>query len=460
MKKKILLAVSLLVIVAAVVTAVVLTSTNSKKGNETDDSENKLEIEKLGYEALKINGTYVSSDVFREEYLNFYNKYKNNGEMIRKTDEERYDILLEQIIDKIVLEDYFKNKANVTVSKEEVDAYVEKYVKPRYSNSQEQTEYFQRMGFADEEDMRKNIEDYLIKQQVYFEAAKKYGIELTEEERKNAYETHKMNSIKADIKNILIAVNEDRTKEQAEEIANTVYSKLKAGENFEELVKQYSDDTVSKEAGGQKKNVVAGYNGAEFDEAVFNAKDGQLLEPIPVANGYDIVYVEKIKDFTHPEDEYSEITLVEKFLNSEEYRKWVESIRKDYDIEITGPSFNAFRAFNDQKYNEAGELYEQAYERTKNTNFIDRACEAYSLAENWPGLIKVCQMGYKARPDNLLYYIHEAKGIYKNGNQEEGLKKMKAAKSKAKDNVYYLGIIRSIYEELGLTEEAEKINLK
>lgn len=459
MNKKILLTVSLIIVVAAIVTAVALKSNSSNKITEDDNFANMSEIERLGSEALKINGTYVSSDVFDEEYLLFYEKYKNNAEMARKTDEERYDLVLEQVINKIVLDDYFTNKINVTVTDGEVDAYVDKYVKPRYSNSEEQAEYFQRMGFADEKAMKDNIKDYLIKQQVYFEAAKKYGITLTDEERDEAYQTHIKHNVKLDIKNILIAINDNRTKEQAEEIANTVYSKLKAGESFEELAKQYSDDSESKEKGGLTKNLSFGYNPIEFDEAVFNAKEGQLLEPILIPRGYEIVYIEKVKDFTHPKDEYSEIVMVEKFLNSEEYKKWLDSIKQDYDIEVTGPSFNAFRAFSNQNYNEAGELYLQTYEKSKNINYIDRAIEAYSLAENWPELIKVCQIGYKARPDNVIYYVHEAKGIYKNGDQQEGLKKMKAATSKAKGDVFYLGVIRNIYEELGLTDEAQKIKL-
>ena len=459
MKKKNILAVSIVVAVAIAVTAIVLTTKNSKNEKQADNFENMSEIEKLGFEALKINGTYVSTDIFNEEYNKFYQKYKNNADMIRKTDEERYELVLEQIINRIILEDYFENKANVTVSDDEVEAYVEKYVKPRYSTSEEQAEYFHKMGFADEEDMKKNIKDYLLKQQVYFDAAKKYGVTLTDEERNEAYQRHVIQNRKADIKSILIAINENRTKEQAEEIANTVYSKLKAGESFEELAKQYSDDSESKENGGQKKDITAGYNEDEFDNAVFSAKEGQLLEPIYLAKGYEIVYVEKIKDFTHPEEEYSEIVLVEKFLNSEKYKEWLESIKKEYNIEITGPSFNAFKAFKNENYNEAGMLYMQTYERTKNIGYIDRACEAYSLAENWPELIKASQVGYKDRPDYVLYYIYEAKGIYKSGDQKEGLKKMKKAQEKAKDSVYYLGVIRDIYEELGLKEEAEKIKL-
>lgn len=460
MKKKILLAVVLILAVAAVVTAVVLGPKFFKDGQKTDESENVSESAKFGFEALKINGEYISADVFNEEYRLFYEKYKNNGEMIQKTDEERYDILLDEITNKFVLEDYFENKANVKVSDEEVEDYVAKYVKPRYSNSEEQSAYFQRMGFADEVDMKKNIEDYLIKQQVYFDAATKYGITLTGEESNEAYQIHKQHNIKVDIKNILIAINDSRTKEQAEEIAKNVYSKLKEGESFEELVLQYSEDSESKENGGKKENVTQGYNGADFDKVVFSAKEGQLLEPIYLTKGYEIIYIQKVRDFTHPQEEYSETVLVEKFLNSEKYDEWLESIKKDYQIEITAPQYKAFRAYKNKNYEEAGLLYQQAYEKTKDPTYIDRACETYSLAENWAELIKVSQIGYKARPENVLYYIHEAKGVYKSGNQEEGLKKMQAATSKAKDSVYNLGVIRNTYEELGLSEEAEKINLQ
>lgn len=456
MKKKIILTVGLVLTVAAVVTAVAL----GPKFKKNDDNKNNNESARFGFEALKINGEYISADDFNEEYRLFYEKYKNNGEMLQKGDEERYDILLDEITNKYVLEDYFENKSKVNVSDEEVEAYVAKYVKPRYSNSEEQSAYYQIMGFADEEDMKKNIKDYLVKQQVYFDAATKYGVTLTDDESNKAYETHKQHNIKVDLKNILIAINESRTKEQAEEIANNVYSKLKEGASFEELVSQYSDDSRSKENGGKKQDVIQGYNGADFDKAVFNAKEGELLEPIYLTRGYEIVLVEKIKDYTHPQEEYSEIVLVEKFLNSDKYVEWLESIKKDYQIEITGPQYKAFRAYKNEKYEEAGLLYQQAYEKTKDLTYIERACESYSLAENWDELIKVCQIGYKARPDNILFYIHEAKGIYKSGNQEEGLKKMKAATSKAKDSVYYLGMIRNTYEELGLTDEAEKINLQ
>lgn len=469
MNRKLVLAVSLVVVVAAVATtAIVLWPSISKKAGSTQTDKTSSEDEKVdeskrfGFESLKINGTYVSTDVFSQEYEAFYNKYKTNGEMLQKTDEERNDIFLDKLIEKVVLEDYFANKSGVKVTDEEVDTYVKKYVAPRYSDNEEQASYFEVMGFANEADMKNNIKDYLLKQQVYYTAAQKFGVTITDEERKQKYEEHKISNKKVDIKNILIKIDDKRTKEQAQELANTIYTKLKNGEDFGKLAKEYSDDSDSKDNGGQKKNVLSGNSETDYDNAVFNAKDGQLLEPIYLAKGYEIVYVDKSINFYHPENELVETVIVEKFLNDEKYKQWYESIKKDYKVEITNPAFNAYKAYNNKNYEEAGKLYQEAYSKTKDLTYIDRACDSYSLSQNWTELIKVSKIGYKAQSDNVLYYVYEAKGIYKSGNTEEGLKKMKEAESKAnaKDSVYILGVISNTYNELGLADEAARLNAK
>lgn len=456
MKKKVLLAVAIVVVVAAAV----LIPTFLKR--EGADDKTIDESKQFGFEALKISDTYVSLDVFLEHYNKFYQKYKNNAEMLQKNDEERNDIFIEQLIETLVMDDYFFNKSGVKVSDDEVNTYVSKYVTPRYSDTDEQSAYYQTMGFLNEEDMKKNIKDYLLKQQVYYAAATKSGVTLTEEERKEAYERHTSNNKKVQLRNILISINDKRTKEEAQELANTVYTKLKNGESFEVLTKEYSDDSESKENGGLKKNVLPGFNETDFDNSVFKAEVGQLLEPIYLAKGFEIVKIEKITDFSHPENEFSETVLVEKFLNSESYDEWYEEIKKDYKIEITDPAFNAYKALKDKKYDESAKYYEAAYEKTGDIGYLYRACETYSIGENWTELKRVSKIGYKTEPNNVLYYVFEAKGIYMSGNKEEGLKRMVSAQKMAKghkDGNYFLGVIKNTYEELGLKDEASKIIL-
>jgi len=70
-----------------------------------------------------------------------------------------------------------------------------------------------------------------------------------------------------------------------------------------------------------------------------------LLEPIEVARGYEIVYVDKVTDFYRTRDEYAELLTVDKFMQSDAYKEWFEEYKKNYDIEITDPAMKAFRLF-------------------------------------------------------------------------------------------------------------------
>lgn len=59
-----------------------------------------------------------------------------------------------------------------------------------------------------------------------------------------------------------------------------------------------------------------------------------------------------------------------------------------------------------------------------------------------------------------MFLVFEAKGLYNGGNKEEGLKKMQTALKKADKDIYFLGVIKNAYEELGLKDEAAKINVE
>ena len=113
MNKKILLTVSLIIVVAAIVTAVALKSNSSNKITEDDNFANMSEIERLGSEALKINGTYVSSDVFDEEYLLFYEKYKNINTLLAGRHAEIINKLSEKGSCGLVIVDQFADASLV-----------------------------------------------------------------------------------------------------------------------------------------------------------------------------------------------------------------------------------------------------------------------------------------------------------------------------------------------------------
>lgn len=81
-----------------------------------------------------------------------------------------------------------------------------------------------------------------------------------------------------------------------EETAKKVQAELAAGKSFEELAKQYSEDTASKENGGDLDYFGPGKMVAEFEEAAYKLKKGEISQPVKSSYGYHIIKVTDIKE--------------------------------------------------------------------------------------------------------------------------------------------------------------------
>ncbi|MFH0733750.1 MAG: peptidylprolyl isomerase [bacterium] len=82
------------------------------------------------------------------------------------------------------------------------------------------------------------------------------------------------------------------SKEQAKERAWEVIKKFRAGAKFEDLAKEYSDDTYSKNSGGDIYYITFGQTLPEFDEAVYQTQvDSIYPQPIETKFGYHVVKV-------------------------------------------------------------------------------------------------------------------------------------------------------------------------
>lgn len=135
--------------------------------------------------------------------------------------------------------------------------------------------------------------------QKYFEK-KVANLKISEREVREYYEKNKEEYKEPEgrqVKHILIYVPKDAdnaTEEKAFKKANEVREKLLKGEKFEELAKIYSDDTGSKEKGGDLGIIKKGQTIPEFEKEVFKLKEGEISMPIKSPFGYHIVKVEKI----------------------------------------------------------------------------------------------------------------------------------------------------------------------
>ena len=88
----------------------------------------------------------------------------------------------------------------------------------------------------------------------------------------------------------------EKQNQAAEQKIKDLHKRLLAGEDFAELAKEYSEDVVSAQNGGELGWFGHGQMVPEFDAAAFALKPGEISEPIKTVYGYHIVQLEERQD--------------------------------------------------------------------------------------------------------------------------------------------------------------------
>ncbi|MDH3978617.1 MAG: peptidylprolyl isomerase, partial [Gammaproteobacteria bacterium] len=110
-------------------------------------------------------------------------------------------------------------------------------------------------------------------------------------------------------RHILIVV--DGNEDEAAQLALELRQRIADGEDFGALAKEYSDDPVSAEAGGDLGWANRGDNVAALDEALFELSEGEVSDPVRSEFGYHIVRLDAVsagslKTFEEVRDELKE----------------------------------------------------------------------------------------------------------------------------------------------------------
>lgn len=241
------------------------------------------------------------------------------------------------MIDEYILDKKYKTTEDMKNSaKSTIDNYKNTYG----DNYQSFLEY---NGIANDTEL-KNL---LIKNSKLTMATEDYIKEnLTEREMKDYYENKIVGDIEA--KHILIAVNNDdnATEEEkeandkkAKEKAKEIIEKLKNGEDFSTLAKEYSEDEASKKDGGNLGYFNTGEMAEEFEKAAYKLSVNEYTtEPVKTTYGYHIIM--KTGEKKKPSYKKSKDTIVKKLIEEKKSEdstissKAMISLRKKYNIKI------------------------------------------------------------------------------------------------------------------------------
>lgn len=115
-----------------------------------------------------------------------------------------------------------------------------------------------------------------------------------------------------------------------EALAKEILAKIKAGGNFEDLAKQYSTDTYTKDNGGSLGTFGRGQMVTEFETAAFALNPGEISDVVKTDYGYHIIKVTDKKQGTQTFDEAKE-SITSTLLNEEAAKKTKE-LQASYDV--------------------------------------------------------------------------------------------------------------------------------
>ena len=169
--------------------------------------------------------------------------------------------------------------------------------------------------------------------------------------------------------------------------AEQVLTQLKAGTDFAQLARQYSEDPANAARGGDLGLFSAGDMDPAFERAAFSLQPGQISErPVKTAFGYHLIKVEAVRDNPPPDLQAKKAQYLDTFRQQRAQQMWSryqQALSSKANVVVTDPELKAATALVKGKQDEAAKWFVEA---VKNTNHMSdqvvTACH-YLLGEHY-----------------------------------------------------------------------------
>lgn len=287
----------------------------------------------------RVNGKAIPMAAFEAEM----NKITQGG--TRQIPEDRLQKIRENVVNRLVEEELLAQEVQrqgVTVTEAEIDAEFEKY-RSRFK-SEEQFNSYLTHGKTSIEEIRARLRTSLALTRLLQKLGK---LEVSEDEVRQAYQTGirmYTEPEQVEARHILIKVAENAPADQVEAArkkALEALKKVRSGVDFGAVAREYSDDAMSKEKGGDLGFFRRGVMVPKFEEAAFAMQPGEISkEPVRTPFGFHIIQVvnrkaERVKPFEEVQEQIQESLRNRNTFKAR--RELVEELRKSGKVEILIP---------------------------------------------------------------------------------------------------------------------------
>lgn len=138
------------------------------------------------------------------------------------------------------------------------------------------------------------------------------------------------------VRHILIKPSEIRSPTEAQRLAERLYERIQAGEDFATLAKSYSEDPGSALNGGDLNWIAPESLVPEFRETMANTATGQMSRPFQSQFGWHILEVlgRRATDSSEQVREQQALNILRNRRYDEELQSWLRQIRDEAYVEI------------------------------------------------------------------------------------------------------------------------------
>jgi foldase protein PrsA len=280
-----------------------------------------------------VDGEDVPKAEFDQLIEQARNSYKAQKREFPKAGTPEYATLKNQAVAFLVQRVQFEQKAaelDVKVEDKQVEDRLKQVKKQYFGDDEKKYEAQLKEQGLTEEQVKRDLRAQLLQEALFKQVTAE--IEVSEEQISAYYAKNKDQygqPESREIRHILVA-----KKAKAQEL----YERIKAGEDFAKLAKQFSTDPGSKDQGG-KLTIAKGQTVPEFDQTAFMLPKDSLSRPVKTQYGWHLIQpLSAIKPAkTTPLSEVKE-SIKQQLLQTkknERMTKWVEETKKEYADKTT-----------------------------------------------------------------------------------------------------------------------------
>ncbi|WP_018247735.1 peptidylprolyl isomerase [Orenia marismortui] len=436
------------IVVAFVATGALVYLRGPRGGN----SQQEAYAQRSDRPVATVNGEEISYQEYSYQLNGYLRQYQNqisSNQVVGL----KSRVLNNLINQELILQAAEKNGINPEISEETIQEQLDQAIN-KYASSKEEFEKIIKKNGQTIEDVKNTIKNSMTMQKRIegMLAKVKADVKITEEEIAKEYE-------EVTASHILIKTDDkdDKDDKEAKEKAEKVLKLAKAGNDFTELAKEYSEGP-SASRGGELGSFGHGKMVPAFEKAAFAMKVGEVSDLVKTEFGYHIIKVTDKKvasgeEFNSKKEEIRKKLLSQK--ESEAINQWIEETRDDSKVIIKDKEINAFTAAQEGDLKTAIKDYKAAIKANSGSYYLyHNLADAYQRNGNQEDVISTYQEAINKYPEQVDFYMSLANIYQKEEKFDKAVEVYEQGLTNNQDNAeLHLGL-GDLYRAQDKTDEA------